>query len=188
MLKPRELYELAYPAADERAIATALENIKGSINLDYSVKSSIEHETFMGAVLDGSHEAGDFHVILDGFHLLLDCKTTAVASKFSPWNRSREDRAREVAGKLARFESTCGRKVDAFVFVCSGWPFQDVWYTDPETGSDCGVLVYWMDACTTFEEARMAKEMRITLIDIANSIKKSKSGPANDDNTASDLD
>ncbi|NHZ97542.1 hypothetical protein [Massilia sp. CCM 8734] len=184
LLKPRELFEIAYPAGDERAIEMALRAIRGRDYLEYEVKAAIDHETFMGAVLDGSHEAGDFLVTMDGVNLLLDCKTTAIASKYSPWNRSREDLADEVTKKTRRLAASTGKNADAFVFMCSAWPYHDMWYTDSFLQEDCNVPVYWMDACTLLNAARMPLELKTTLTFIVNAIKSGRNGKPGDADTA----
>ena len=170
ILKPRELAELAYPACDEFAIRRALDQIVHSTVTSYTVKSSLDSTDFMGAIIDGTHEAGDFMINVGGLNLLLDAKTTALRSEHNPELRSQASIAKEVLNKVRRVEKAEHVKLDAFVFANSGWECQDMWYYDDI--AECPIYVYHMDACTTMHENRMRVEFEKTLQGIVEHIRR----------------
>jgi hypothetical protein len=168
LLKPRELYELAYPAADEVAIQRVLERLNGNTIELFEVHSALRHEQFMGPIINGTHEAGDFYLKVRKVNILLDAKTTAVRSLHSPQLRDVESVRKEVLSKTARFTKGTGIKIDAFVFANSGWELQNMWYRDELP--DCNVSVFHMDACTTMHFEKMTVEFSRTLTEIAHHI------------------
>lgn len=176
LLKPRELYELAYPAADEAAILKVLEGLPGNTIAQFQVQSALDHAHFMGPILNGTHEAGDFYLQISGINILLDAKTTAVRSPYNPEMRDVDSVRKEVLSKTKRFTKGTGIQVDAFVFANSGWDCQNMWYRDDLPGSH--VHVYHMDACTTLSPAKMAIEFSRTLTEIVTHICQERSAHA----------
>ncbi|MGJ7918843.1 hypothetical protein ACI48D_25670 [Massilia sp. LXY-6] len=172
LLKPRELYELAYPAADEAAIMTVLERLNGNMIELFKVQSALRHKHFMGPIWNGTHEAGDFYLKIRGINILLDAKTTAVRSSLNPQMRDVDSLRKEVSAKSARFSKGTGIAVDAFVFANSGWEFQKMWYPDELPG--CDVPVFHMDACTTLSLEKMTVEFSRSLHEIATQIGQRK--------------
>lgn len=170
ILKPRELIELAYPAGDEFAIRRTLDQIIHSTVTSYAVKSALDTSDFMGAICDGTHEAGDFLINVGGLSLLLDAKTTALRSEHNPEMRPQASIAKEVLAKVRRIEKSQHVKLDAFVFANSGWQYQDMWYYDDIAG--CPIYVYHMDACTTMHPNRMRVEFEKTLQGIVEHIRR----------------
>ncbi|MEM5314789.1 hypothetical protein [Paraburkholderia sp. JHI869] len=164
LLKPRELHEIAYPAADEAAVLRMLDAFQARGDVSFQVQSALDNARFMHPIRNGTHEAGDFYLLIKGFKLLLDNKTTGTGSIHNPELRGVDSVRAEVLSKTARFERGTGIKVDAFVFANSGWNLQDMWY--PDVIPRCGVPVFHMDACTTLSPARMAIEFQHTLTEI----------------------
>ena len=173
LLKPRELCELAYPAADEAAILDVLEGLHARNAVHFEVQSAISHESFMRPIHDGTHEAGDFFVKIRDINILLDAKTAAVRSLHNPEIRGVDSIRAEVLSKTARFEKGTGIKIDAFVFANSGWKLQKMWY--PDEVPRCRIAVFHMDACTTLSRARMAVEFERTLGDIVTHVERQRS-------------
>jgi hypothetical protein len=174
LLKPREMFELAYPACDELAIRRVLDALVQSAVTHYQVKAALDTQDFLGAIIDGTHEAGDFLVIIAGMRLLIDAKTTALFSAYSPERRDLDSVRQEVLSKSRRLEQAEGFLPDAFIFANSGWECQDMWYYDELP--DCPVPVYHMDACTTMNEAYMRVEFEKTLQGIVYHLQNRQSG------------
>ncbi len=174
LLKPRELYELAYPAADEVAIMKALASLEHNPITRFSVQSAIDHVHFMGPIQQGTHEAGDFYLETRGIKLLLDAKSTTLNSPRGPAMREPGSVLQEVRAKLARFTKGSGLVPDGFVFANSGWPLQNMWYRDELPG--CELPVFHMDACTTLRPEKMAIEFARTLNEIVSYIEVSHEG------------
>ncbi len=168
LLKPRELFEIAYPAADELAILAALESLTKDHVARFSVQAAIGYAEFMGPIRQGTHEAGDFYLQLRDVHLLLDVKTTAVDSPRSVALRDEASVRDEVRAKSLRFSEGSGIKLDGFIFANSGWAFQHSWYVDQVP--DCGLSVFHMNACTTLRQDKMQIDFSRSLNEIVGHI------------------
>lgn len=154
------------------AIRTVLASLQEHAICRYEVKSALDTSDFNGAIKNGTHEAGDFLVQMRGFSLLLDAKSTSVHSTYNPSERDQADVGREVLGKCARFHQAYGRFPDAFIFVTSGWDYQDAWLTEDVPGC---VPIFHMDACTSMSAQRMNVEFDKTLQEITGVLESMRS-------------